>query len=37
MMVASVLLFQEPLNENKLIGGVLILAGIIVLGYGQQA
>jgi len=35
-MVSSIVLFQEPLNLLKLFGGALILAGIILLGYGQQ-
>lgn len=34
--VASVLLFQEPLNLPKVLGGGFILVGIILLGYGQQ-
>lgn len=36
-MIASVLIFHEPLNSFKALGAVLILAGIILLGYGQQA
>lgn len=36
-MIASVVLFHEPLNLSKLLGAGLILAGIILLGYGQQA
>ena len=36
-MCASVVLFHEPVNTLKLAGGALILTGIILLGYGQQA
>ena len=35
-MIASVLIFQEPLNLSKLLGASFILVGIIFLGYGQQ-
>lgn len=36
IMVASILLFNEPVNPSKLIGGGLILVGIIVIGNGYQ-
>lgn len=35
-MTASVVLFNEPLNLFKALGAGFILAGIILLGYGQQ-
>jgi len=35
-MISSVVLFHEPLNLPKVLGSVVILAGIILLGYGQQ-
>lgn len=36
-MLASILLFNEPMNSAKAVGMAFVLIGIVILGYGQQA